>query len=189
MKIGCVVMAAGNSQRFGANKLLAELDGKPLIRRALEAVPREKFSQVAVVTQYPQVQALAEEYGFGCICNDRPELGASLSVRLGVQVMAECDAIVFMVADQPRLRRETVAALVDFFAREAEKIAALSHGGSRGNPCVFPAAFFAELLALEGDRGGSAVIRRHGDALRLLECAAEELQDVDELGDLAALGG
>ena len=101
--------------------------------------------------------------------------------------MEGCGAILFMVADQPMLRRDTVAALVDFFAEEPEKIAALGHGGKRGNPCIFPAAFFPELLALEGDRGGSAVIRRHGESLRLMECAEEELRDVDELGDLAVL--
>ena len=49
----------------------------------------------------------------------------------------------------------------------------------RGNPCLFPARFFPELMALEGDRGGSGVIRRHPEALLLLETAERELQDID----------
>ena len=64
-KIGCVVMAAGNGQRFGENKLAATLNGKPLIRYALEAVPAEL--EAVVVTQYEEVAALAEEFGFRCI--------------------------------------------------------------------------------------------------------------------------
>ena len=64
LKIGCVVMAAGNARRFGANKLTAEVEGRPLIHRALEAVPREAFCGIVVVTQYPEVAALAESLGF-----------------------------------------------------------------------------------------------------------------------------
>ena len=54
MKIGCIVMAAGNARRFGSNKLDARVEGKTLLRRALEAVPVSCFTRVAVVTQYPQ---------------------------------------------------------------------------------------------------------------------------------------
>ena len=53
LKLGCVVMAAGNARRFGENKLAAQWEGKTLIRRALEAVPSELFHSVVVVTQYP----------------------------------------------------------------------------------------------------------------------------------------
>ena len=52
-------------------------------------------------------------------------------------------------------------------------------GGRRGNPCLFPARFFPELLALTGDCGGSRVIRQHEDELMLLEVDARELADVD----------
>ena len=65
MKIGCIVMAAGNARRFGSNKLDARVEGKTLLRRALEAVPAACFDRVAVVTQYPQGMELAREMGFG----------------------------------------------------------------------------------------------------------------------------
>ena len=45
--LGCVIMAAGNAVRFGANKLEAELDGKPLIRRAFEAVPAGEIGRAS----------------------------------------------------------------------------------------------------------------------------------------------
>ena len=63
----------------------------------------------------------------------------------------------------------------------------MGHGGVRGNPCIFPARFFPELMALEGDHGGSAVIRRHEDALTLFEVSPDELRDVDTPMALAAL--
>ena len=60
MNIGCVVMAAGMSSRFGGNKLAQQWQGKSLIRHALEAVPADRLSAVVVVTQYPEVVALAK---------------------------------------------------------------------------------------------------------------------------------
>lgn len=178
-KPGCVVLAAGNASRFGTNKLNAALDGRSLILRSLETVPAERFSSVVVVTQYPEVLKLAGNFHFAAIHNDRPELGLSRSLQLGLTHLRDRTAVCFQVSDQPLLRRESVAALVDFFLREPGKIAALSHGGVRGNPCVFPARFYPELMELSGDVGGAAVIRRHEDELRLLEVPAGELWDVD----------
>ena len=156
LKIGCVVLAAGNARRFGSNKLKAEVDGESLIRRALKAVPS---GLVTVV--------------------DQPGLGLSRSVRLGLEQLLDCDGVLFLVADQPWLKRDSAEALAALWAQNPGKIAAMAHGGIRGNPCLFPARFYPELLELTGDRGGSAVIRRHEDALILLETDALELADVD----------
>ena len=177
MKIGCVVLAAGNARRFGSNKLNAQVEGVSLIRRALDAVPGGLAT--VVVSQYPDILALAGEYGFDALRNDRPELGLSRSVRLGLTHLTDCDGVLFLVSDQPRLKRDSVEALAALWAQNPEKIAAMAHNGVRGNPCLFPARLFPELLALTGDRGGSAVIRHHEDDLILLETDAPELADVD----------
>ena len=179
LKLGCVVMAAGNARRFGENKLAAEVRGRSLIRRALEAVPGEEFERVAVVTQYPGVLALAEEFGFTPVRNEHPDQGVSRTIRLGLEALGNLDGVLFLVSDQPLLRRESVRALAELWRARPDKIAALGHGGVRGNPCLFPARFFPELLSLTEDRGGSAVIRRHKEDLILLEVPEEELTDVD----------
>ena len=75
--LGCLIMAAGSGRRFGGNKLAADLDGKTLIRRALEAVPAAQFTAVTVVSQYEDIEALAGQFGFAAIHNDRPDLGLS----------------------------------------------------------------------------------------------------------------
>ena len=82
---------------------------------------------------------------------------------------------------------ETLAREVDFFSSHRECIIALGHNGARGNPCLFPVRFFPELLALEGDVGGSAVIKNHLDALLLFESPEAELRDVDTKAALAAI--
>ncbi len=179
IRLGCVVLAAGNAARFGENKLAAEWNGVPLIRRALEAVPSELFSAVAVVTQYPEVEQLAEEYHFTAVHNPHPDWGISESIRLGLSALGDCGAALFMVSDQPLLRRETVAALTRFYLAHPDRIAALGSGGVRGNPCIFPARFFPELRSLREDHGGNTVIRRHEDALLLWEVGPAPLTDVD----------
>lgn len=184
---GCVVLAAGSARRFGGNKLTATVEGVALIRRALSAVPAERFARVAVVTQYPGLIELAKEFSFTPIWNDAPEAGVSRSIALGLAALGDCPGALFLVADQPLLRRESVDALVTLWQERAEGITALGHGGIRGNPCLFPARLFPELLALTGDRGGAAVIRRHEDLLTLLEVDSRELQDADTPEALAAI--
>ena len=188
ISVGCVVMAAGAAERFGENKLAAVVRGKTLLEHALEAVPTDRLDHVCVVTRFDEAEALAARFGFRCVRNDRPELGLSRTVRLGTEALRQdCDAIVYLVADQPLLRRESVAALVDCYRAHPEKIVSAAHGGKRGNPCIFPAAFFPELCALTGDTGGSAVIRNHKDQLLLFEVGEEELADVDTRRALAEL--
>ena len=185
--LGCVVMAAGNARRFGENKLAAQLQGRSLILRALEAVPTEKLDRVVVITQYPEVMQLAGQFHFAAIHNLHPDYGISHTIQLGLTHLRDCCGVLFLVSDQPLLRRESVAKLIDFWRLQPQKIAALGHGGVRGNPCLFPARFFPELMELEEDHGGSTVIRRHSEDLILLETDPAELSDVDTAQALALL--
>lgn len=178
-EIGCLVMAAGNAVRFGRNKLLAQYRGKPLIERTLESIPRDLFSRITVVTQYDEVASLARSFGYGVIRNCCPEKGISETVRLGTAAMASCDAILYMVADQPLLKAESVRKIILAWTENPQMITGAASGGKKGNPCIFPRKYFDELLLLEGDHGGSAVIRSHPEALITVEINADELRDVD----------
>lgn len=187
MATSCIVMAAGSASRFGGNKLAASFRGKPLLRWALEAVPADRLGPVVVVTQYPEAKAMAAGFGFLTVGNAHPDWGVSYTIRLGLDAVGACEAAMFLVADQPLLRRETAAALVDFSQAHPEQVVGLTHGGVRGNPCIFPARFFPELRELRGDRGGGVIIRRHMAELLLLEAPAWELADVDTFQALEAL--
>jgi len=178
--VGCVVMAAGNAARFGENKLAAKLNGKTLIERALDAVPTDCLAAACVVTQYDEVERFAQERGFAVVRNPHPEWGLSHTVRLGTEALRErCDAILYLVSDQPLLRRASVEKVIEFYVNYPGHIVGASHGGKRGNPCIFPRKYYEELCKLSGDVGGSAVIRRHEDDLLLCEIDQSELTDVD----------
>lgn len=186
-RIGCVVMAAGSSSRFGGDKLMERLDGKSLIRRALEAIPEGVFSGVAVVTRLTEAEDIARQHGWVIVRNDVPEAGVSRTIRMGTEALLGCDAILYLVADQPLLSAETVERVVARWKERPECIVGAAHHGKRGNPCIFPRDLYPELMALEGDCGGTAVIRAHPERLLLVETDAWELEDVDTPETLCAL--
>lgn len=176
LRIGCVVMASGDSVRFGGDKLLAPYLGKPLICHALRALP--KGLEAVVVTRQGEVFALAKAMGFECVLHQLPE--QSDTIRLGMAYMVDADGCLFMVADQPLLRTGTIIRMMDAFREKPSAIVRARFAGRWGNPVLFPRALFAELSALEpGDTGG-AVIKRHPDLLIPVEAeSALELEDVD----------
>lgn len=185
LRLGCVIMAAGNASRFGRNKLLALYDGETLIQRAMQAVPDKEFSAVAVVSQYPEILDMAKHRGFIPVENSAPEEGVSLTIRLGLDGIGQVDGAMFMVADQPLLTRSSVQAQIEFFKREPGSIAAMAYGRRRGNPVIFPKDMFVELRELRGDVGGSMVICAHPDRLRLYQVENElELFDADSAEEL-----
>lgn len=186
-KIGCLVMAAGNSTRYQGNKLAAVFRGKPIIEYALDAVPAERFSVVTVVTQYPEIEKMAAQRGFTVIRNEHPDWGISHTIRLGTEAMITCSAILYMVADQPLLDDASVERILECWRQHPCNIVGASHNGKRGNPCIFPKEYFEELMALEEDHGGNTVIRRYPDRLLTVEVAKEELADVDTREALEAL--
>ena len=186
MNVGCVLLAAGAGKRFGGEKLLYEVDGVSLIARALALFAGAPFSaRVCVVrTGAERISALANAAGFHAAVNPDADRGVGTSVSAGTLAALErrpdLDGILYAVGDQPYLTRASVTRLLEAFEREPDKIVSLSYGGERGNPAVFPRAFFAELAALGEDVGGGAVIRRHPEMLRLVEAdAAKELADLD----------
>lgn len=186
MRVGCVLMAAGLAARFGENKLLARIDGRSLLARALSAAPAGLFARAVAVISAEAVQRAAEAAGYMAVVNPAPQRGQGTTIALGIGAMAGLDAAMFCVADQPFLTRADVERLLGAYA--PGQICALAYGGRRGNPVIFPADLFAELAALLPEETGRAVIRRHPDRLRLVEAgSALALADVDTQADLRLL--
>lgn len=188
MKLGAVLMASGFGRRFGENKLLYPVDGVPMVERAFAALPPVLFDRAVVVSTHPAVLALAEAAGYLTVFNPDAAEGRAASVRLGLARLEDMDGVLFAVCDQPWLRRESVEQLLADTAAHPDAICALGFEGRRGNPMIFPAALFPELLSLTGEKGGGVVLRAHPQLLRLTEAAsAEELRDVDTPDDLLFL--
>lgn len=155
MKLGCILMAAGAGQRFGGNKLLAAYDGLPLYVRALRCIPAEEFAGVAVVAHDEAILSAARAHGFVPVYNPAPEDGVSRTIALGMRALPEMDALLFLVADQPLLRRESISAELAFFRAHSGNIVAMGHGVQRGNPAIFQSNSSPVYARLQGTRGAA----------------------------------
>ncbi|HIV42818.1 MAG TPA: nucleotidyltransferase family protein [Candidatus Faecalibacterium avium] len=184
-RAGCVVMASGLGRRFGGNKLLAPLGGRPLLSYVLASTDG-LFARRVVVTRNPDTAALCRQQGIQTVLHSLP--GRSDTIRLGLEAATAegtLDGCLFCPGDQPLLRRETAAALALCGAAVPDKIWRTAWQGTPGAPVWFPAWSFGELAALSQDQGGGWVLRRHPEQVGLVEASSSaELADVDTREDL-----
>ena len=186
MKIGCVLLAAGAGKRFGGGKLLHKIEGEPMIQRALRLFLQIPFAARVLVTRAEagEIQQYAREAGVPTVINPEPERGVGSSVSIATEAILasepQLNGILYAVADQPYLTKESVEKLLAAFAEHPNQIVSLGFEDVRGNPAIFPREFFSKLSSLREDIGGGAVIKRYPERLRLVEAgSARELQDID----------
>ncbi|MGN0996967.1 MAG: NTP transferase domain-containing protein [Candidatus Ventricola sp.] len=183
-RVGCVILAAGASQRFGGDKLMAPLLGKPVLSHVLDALPMEALARVICVVSSDGAQALCDARGVPCV---RYGGGTkSDTLRLGLSGMLDMDGCLFVQGDQPLLRAESVRRLLDAFSQEPETACRLAWGDQGGSPVIFPRALFGELMALTGERGGASILRARPVRLQQAENSGE-LMDCDTPQALAHL--
>ena len=186
-KTGCVIMASGLGKRFGSNKLMADFGGKPMIQRALEAT-EGLFSRRVVVTRHESVARLCREQHVEVVLHDLPH--RSDTVRLGLEALGELDVCMFLPGDQPLLRRETVAMLLENWMENPDRIIRPAYEDSEGSPVLFPTWAFPELKDLPEGKGGGVVIKKHpGMLCRVPVADPFELADADTPETLEMLKG
>ncbi|WP_197721542.1 nucleotidyltransferase family protein [Sulfodiicoccus acidiphilus] len=180
LDVGAVVLAGGEGRRFGSNKLLVDVDGRPLLWWVLEAVSH--LDRVVVVGKYYReiIAAFPSEVA---IYNPRYSEGMSSSVKLGLNFFARKEAILFVPGDMPLLRRDTVNRILSATSPECDAVVPV-HEGTRGNPVLIMKRLFPELLLISGDVGARNVINRHKACY--VECGREVIIDVDYPTDLSS---
>ncbi len=183
MRKHLIYLASGSSRRFGSNKLLHLLDGKPMFRYGLETLAavasRQENCTLTVVSRYAEIRETAQSLGIRAVDSPESAKGISHTIKAGLKALpiAPEDYLLFQVADQPWLTERSLERLLAL-AGEGVECASLCHGTRPGNPTLFSAKLLPELLALEGDTGGRAVLKRHKCVF--VEAQTErELEDVD----------
>ena len=161
-----ILLAAGSSVRYGANKLLEETKGMPMYQHMLKAL----------------------RLGMQAVVNQQPALGISHSLILGLrEAMAEnpeLKGVLFAVCDQPELKADTISRLLRKAQENPGKIVCAGRNGRPGNPVVWDQRYFKELLGLAGDTGGRQVMKNYPGDILVLETAEEELRDIDRKEDM-----
>ncbi len=197
-EVGAVVLAAGRSQRFRAEggleetKLVAALDGKPLVRHAAEAALGSRARPVVVVTGHAREAVEAALAGLPVVFAHNADFASGLasSLRAGVAALPPSVAgALILLGDMPRIEAALVDSLVDAFAARPQALAAAPvRAGRRGNPVLLSRALFPALARLTGDEGARRLIGE-ADPLAIVEVevAGDGVTlDVDTPGELAA---
>lgn len=189
--IAAIVLAAGRASRMGSNKLVAELDGEPIVRRTLRAVLGSRARPVVVVTGHQADEVRAALAGLDVRFAHNPDFaeGMSTSLRVGLAAAGAVDGALICLGDMPRLKPEHFDAVIDAFrAGGPDEIVVPTADRKRGNPVLWPRRYFAEIAALSGDVGARALLERHAENVRLVAIDDPAiLIDVDTPAALAEL--
>ena len=191
-KYALILLAAGQSVRFGSDKLKAVVEGEAMYESAISRFEAFQGFKSYVVTGKEEITLSAESAGCTVVCNKEPEKGISLSVKLGLTKAIE-DAeengtplrgVLFSVCDQPRLKKSTIQRIINTAFHNPGKIVCAGEGTRNGNPVLWDKRFFDKLLELDGDIGGKKILKENLDSLKIVPVQAGELQDIDRKEDL-----
>jgi len=194
-RVAAVLLAAGRSTRMGAdNKLLALVDGKPMVRHAAEAAVASSARPVLVVTGHQGAQVRASLAGLDVdfLDNARFADGLSTSLVCGIAaVPVDCAGALVLLGDMPLIAAAHLERLIDAFRASGEQaIVVPTHAGRRGNPVLWPRAHFAAILELQGDAGARRLLAAHARDVREVDLGTDAIfADVDTPEALARLRG
>lgn len=192
-RLAGIVLAAGQSARMGAaNKLLADLRGQPLVRHVVESLLNGGLDPVMVVTGHDaeRVRSSLADLPVRFVHNAAHSDGMSTSVAAGIESLPPAtDGALIALGDMAEIDARHVTTLVDAFVEgEGRSICAPVSGHRRGNPVVWPARYYPELMMLEGDVGARHLLRVHDEAVREVPFDDDAVvHDVDTPEDLARL--
>jgi molybdenum cofactor cytidylyltransferase len=185
-----ILLAAGLSRRMGRAKLLLPLEGRPVVRHAAEGLLAAGIDPLTAVVG-PDGEAVAAalaDLPVRIVVNPHPEAGQASSLVAGIAALPSAtEAVLVALGDQPFVPAEVIRELIYALQAADKVIAAPRYTDGLGNPVLFRAAVFAELLALGGDRGARAVVERDPGRVALIELDRPMPEDVDTPDDYARL--
>jgi molybdenum cofactor cytidylyltransferase len=177
-----VLLAAGLSQRMGHNKMLLEVGGESILRRAAGRALAAGLDPLLVVLGHEADRARAELAGLPCrpVVNPDYARGVNASLRAGMaQVPAETDAVVVMLADMPFVTDEMIRTLVQRYRAGTAPLVISDYAGVPAPPMLYDRSLFPELETVEGEGCGRQVVRRHRHEAVAVSWPREALADVD----------
>jgi molybdenum cofactor cytidylyltransferase len=178
----------------GPNKLLVAIDGKPMVRRAVEAALAARLAPVLVVTGHMRDQVAAALAGMPVRLVDNPDYaqGLASSLKAGLAALPEeVDAAVVLLGDMPKVTGRLIRALVEAYDPTAGRAVVVpTRHGKRGNPVLWDRRFFAAMRELAGDAGAKALIGQNEELLAEVEAGDDApLTDIDTPEALAEVTG
>ena len=185
MNIGCIVLAAGQSSRFGSTKLLESIGDEPIIRRVISAVRSSPVSFVHLVVGH-DADSLIRETTTLCeqvVINSDFEDGIGASIAAGMRsIPADCDAVLIVLGDQPLISPSILNVLVEKWLERPHLAVLSGYLGTYGPPSLFPRSRFHDLADLSRDSGARSFLQ--DGEFRVEFDDPDSFSDVDTPDDL-----
>jgi molybdenum cofactor cytidylyltransferase len=192
-RIAAIVLAAGRSSRMAPrNKLLELVGGKSIVARVAEAAVASGADPVIVVTGFeaPRIAEALCDLKVTIVHNPNFEQGMSTSLRAGLRALPpNSDGALVLLGDMPEVEGSDLEALMAAFAAKGRlAICVPVNCGRRGNPVLWGAAYFAEMMRISGDVGAKQLIAQHHERVTEVAVGSNGIfADVDTPSDLARL--
>jgi len=189
-RLGAVLLAAGESSRFeGGNKLLAPVEGTPIIRHAAATLQESCIEESTAIVGHDEgaVREALGDFPLPVRFNPAYAAGQSTSVRMGIQTAQQrgWDGTLFALGDMPFVSPATVDMLVDRFVTTTASIIAPAYTGTRGNPVLFDQKHYETLADVSGDTGGRQLVENHPGTILIDTDDPGVVQDIDTTDDLS----
>jgi molybdenum cofactor cytidylyltransferase len=183
-RIAAIVLAAGLSSRMGSNKLLAQVQGEPMVRHAVRAACASAAESVIVVTGNAADEVRHAVAPCAPLFVDNPDYSNGLSTSLKCGIMRApdgCDGAIVLLGDMPGVSTELLDRLIAAFdPSESRAICVATRHGRRGNPVLWARRFFEEIMTLEGDVGARHLIGQNAELVCEVEADDDApLTDID----------
>lgn len=196
-QVAAIVLAAGQSKRMGPNnKLIAELDGKALIRHVAGSAKESLAKDVIVVTgaEPEKILDAIPEFEGSIVHNPDFDQGLSTSLRVGIRALEKTklqpDAAIVLLGDMPRISKNIIDQLITAFDPSKQReIIVPTDKGKRGNPVLWSARFLDKLMDVKGDTGGRHLIGEFSEFVHEVEIGAAASFDLDTPEALQNAGG
>jgi len=179
-----IILAAGESRRMGQPKQLLPFAGKTMLECVIDAFRTPRVDEIRVVLGYKADEIAAKITRLPCkiVKNEHYQQGMFTSMQAGLRELPKRPGIVMIaVCDQPRLKRETVEALIEKFEKERHKILIPSYNGRQGHPPLLRAQYAKEILAMDESMTLKHFYGKHADDITRLVVEDEGvLIDIDD---------
>jgi molybdenum cofactor cytidylyltransferase len=182
-----VVLAAGAGRRFGGDKMLAEVDGMPLIRHAASAYAELCGQVTVVISTDDRLREALAGLPVDIVTNPGADEGIASSIRAAVNHSRSHPALMIALGDEPRVDRALVMQVMQLWHQTRAPIVMPLYNGEPGHPVLFDEATYGDLLTLKGDRGAKGLAERYGPKVRSVEVAGPRPTDIDTTQDLERL--
>ncbi|MEX2547733.1 MAG: nucleotidyltransferase family protein [Chloroflexota bacterium] len=182
-----IVLAAGRGTRFGGGKMLAEINGRPMLQHVLDLAAHTELDPVVVVLgeDADAIEAATAWRRELRVRNDDPGRGISSSLKLGLEALGDSDRVLILLGDQPNLTVGQLRQIVDA-GRASRPITVPRYRGRPGNPVLLERSVWSMAGALDGDRGMSQLFSANSPLVWYVDVDGDN-PDVDTEADLAAL--